>query len=148
MQKKKLLAHFSMAEPKEEVTHPLLNEFVSNIEDVNRIAEQTPGFVWTLVIPDFVNYVKNIPGFENQYLVVNISLWESFAALKNFVYTGLHGELFRKRKEWFYKSDQPTYVLWWVDEGHYPDTLEARQKLDLLRNYGPTDEAFDFKWKM
>jgi hypothetical protein len=144
MEKRKWLAHFSLAEPREAVTHPLLNEFVTNIERVNQIAEQTPGFIWTLQIPDFLEYVKNIPGFEGQYLVINISLWESFAALKKFVYTGLHGELFKKRKDWFYKRETPGYVLWWVDEDHYPDTLEAKQHLDLLTKNGPSREAFDF----
>ena len=35
-------------------------------------------------------------------------------------------------------------VLWWVPEGHRPTIAEAKARLDLLRELGPTPEAFDF----
>ncbi|MBC7193968.1 DUF3291 domain-containing protein, partial [Marinobacter sp.] len=36
-------------------------------------------------------------------------------------------------------------VLWWVPAGHTPSIEEAAQKLNVLREHGPTAEAFTFK---
>jgi Domain of unknown function (DUF3291) len=35
-------------------------------------------------------------------------------------------------------------ALWWVDAGHIPGIDEAKLKLELLRQHGPTAEAFTF----
>lgn len=36
-------------------------------------------------------------------------------------------------------------VLWWVPAGHIPSIEEAAQKLNTLKAFGPTTEAFVFK---
>ena len=35
--------------------------------------------------------------------------------------------------------------LWWIPEGHVPDTTEARERLEHLDRHGPTARAFTFK---
>jgi hypothetical protein len=51
----------------------------------------------------------------------------------------------RRKKEWFKKMGEAYMVLWWVPVGHIPSIEEAAQKLNILREHGPTAEAFTFK---
>ena len=48
-------------------------------------------------------------------------------------------------KLWFERMREAYTVLWWVPQGHRPDTAEAKHHLQLLRDRGPGPEAFDFK---
>ena len=52
-------------------------------------------------------------------------------------------DVFRERHHWFEKSAEPTSVLWWVEDGHQPDLVEAGERLAHLRKFGASDEAFD-----
>ncbi|MNR39729.1 hypothetical protein D3C85_1579610 [compost metagenome] len=36
-------------------------------------------------------------------------------------------------------------VLWWVPAGHLPSVGEAAERLRLLRELGPTAQAFSFR---
>jgi hypothetical protein len=36
-------------------------------------------------------------------------------------------------------------VLWWVPAGHLPSIGEAAERLRLLRELGPTAQAFSFR---
>jgi len=50
----------------------------------------------------------------------------------------------RRRAEWF--DEMEFYlVLWWVEEGHIPTLVEAKERLKLLATDGPTKNAFTFK---
>ena len=40
---------------------------------------------------------------------------------------------------------RPHMVLWWIPAGHLPDMAEAKERLDLLQQRGPSPEAFSFK---
>jgi len=39
-------------------------------------------------------------------------------------------------------------VLWWVPEGHIPTLSEGAMKLKMLRENGPSAEAFGFREAM
>ena len=49
----------------------------------------------------------------------------------------------RRRKEWFEKIEF-YMALWWVEEGHMPGIEEAKNRLELLRQTGPSGLAFTF----
>jgi hypothetical protein len=51
----------------------------------------------------------------------------------------------RRRKEWFERIVEAYFVLWWVHKGRRPQIVEALEKLALLREKGPTPEAFTFR---
>jgi hypothetical protein len=36
--------------------------------------------------------------------------------------------------------------LWWVAEGHAPTVDEAKERLDMLRERGPTPDAFTLRY--
>ncbi len=113
------------------------------LDHVNALAEGSPGFVWRLTGEG--NNATDLKPYEDSYIAVNMSVWESIEALAAFAYRNLeHRGVMRRRREWF--EEMPVYMaLWWVPAGHEPTVEEAKEKLALLEKLGPTAEAFTFK---
>ena len=120
-------------------------EFMHSLEAINLLGASYPGFVWMLKDEDGPGAVgQRYPGSEDDpRVIVNLTLWIDFESLKHFVTRSGHAMYLRRRLEWFEKASVPTTVLWWVDEGHQPDLVEAAERLDALRENGPGAEAFD-----
>ena len=74
-----------------------------------------------------------------------MSVWESIEALWDFVYSGGHLEVMRRRREWMTRLAAVYMCLWWVAAGHIPTIEEARERLEHLERHGPTPHAFTFK---
>jgi hypothetical protein len=74
-----------------------------------------------------------------------LSLWSDIESVCAFAYRAAHGEAFQQRREWFLKPEWPTYVAWWVDDGHTPTREEACQRHEYIHDHGPTPYAFNFK---
>jgi hypothetical protein len=121
---------------------PPLADFVANLERINALAEQSPGFAWRLQTEEG-DATALRPLGEN--VLVNMSVWKDIASLRNYVYRSAHAEIMSRRKEWFQRMPEAYFVLWWVKEGHRPSIAEAISKLELLRAAGPTAEAFTFR---
>ncbi len=77
-------------------------------------------------------------------MLVNMSVWTDPAALKAYAYKSTHVDFFRRRREWFEPSTRAHAVLWWIPIGHQPTLEEAAQRLEHLRKYGSTQNAFWF----
>lgn len=137
------IAQLNLARLKAPKGDPLTEEFFSALTPMNLLAEAQPGFVWRLV-GDVTEHTA-IDYFLDPYLVVNMSVWESLQHFRHFVYRSGHVQYIRRKVEWFENFDGPHTVLWWVRVGHVPDLSEALEKLELLRSYGPTPEAFDLR---
>jgi hypothetical protein len=137
------LAQVNIALPKEPLDAPLLAEFLAWLEPVNARADLAPGFVWRLQTDD--GDATGIRGFDDDRLIVNMSVWESVEALQEFVYRDRgHLAVVRRRREWFNRMDT-FMVLWWVPAEHRPTVPEAEERLELLRRRGPTPQAFTFR---
>ena len=78
-------------------------------------------------------------------MIVNLTVWESIEALRDYAYRSDHLDVLRRRREWFVPFGGPSLVVWWVPAGHRPTTAEARSRLDHLAAHGPTPEAFTLK---
>ena len=135
------LVHFNLAIARQPLDHPSMAGFTSQLAEVNRLAETSPGFVWT---PADGEAGDAIATFGNPLVLANMSTWRSLEDLRRFVYEGLHGGALRQRREWFEAVDGPPYVLWWADGGHRPNWIEAKQRLQDLELHGPTPQAFTF----
>ena len=134
------LAQLNVALAKAPMDSPVMADFVARIEEINALAEQSPGFVWRLKDD------TDQPGrqlFDADSLV-NLSVWESVESLSEFVYRSAHADVMKRRKEWFMKLFQPHMVLWWVPAGHRPDLYAAHDRLEHLRKHGPSAHAFTF----
>lgn len=135
------LAQLNIAVMKEPLESPRMADFVANLDRINALADTSPGFVWRLQTDE--GDATALRPFGDSTLV-NLSVWKDLSSLKNFVYKSAHSEIMRRRKEWFDRMSEAFLVLWWVPEGHRPTVAEAKTKLELLRQRGPTPEAFDF----
>ncbi len=76
--------------------------------------------------------------------IVNLSVWDSIESLRTYVYKSHHLEFFKRRAEWFEKSTQASYPLWWIPEGHAPTVTEAKERLEHYRKHGATEHSFWF----
>lgn len=122
---------------------PLMHGFVSRLDELNHLADRTPGFVWRL--KDDSDHATSIRPYKDQMIVINMSIWESIEALHAFAYRSDHGPAYAARHEWFEPMEGPTLVLWWVPAGHEPDASRGKIRLELLRRRGPSPQAFTLK---
>ena len=137
------LAQLNILRMRAPLYDPLMQGFVDRLEPINAIADQAPGFVWRLQGEE--DNATAIRAFEDDRLIINMSVWTSIESLRDYVYRGPHTEPLKRRQEWFEAIEGPTSVLWWVPAGHLPTAVEARQALDHLHRDGPTAAAFTFK---
>ncbi|MGJ8680299.1 DUF3291 domain-containing protein [Paraglaciecola sp.] len=137
------LAQLNIAKAKYSLESVEMKEFVDNLEPVNQIAESSSGFIWRL--KDEGGDATQIQVFSDPDIIVNMSVWESVDALKNFMFRTHHRDFLRRKKEWFHNIPQDSYVLWWIPIGYTPTLQEAVEKLDFLRTNGDTPKAFTFK---
>lgn len=137
------LAELNVARALAPLDTPLLADFVARLDEVNQLAEQSPGFIWRLK-GDSGN-ATDVRVDEDPLFLVNLSVWASVEALFDFVYRSAHAPVMAGRRRWFEKPTQAHQVLWWVPAGQLPATSEALARLELLRRSGATSEAFTFK---
>lgn len=136
------LAQINIAQAKAEMDAETMSGFVNRLDEINAIADKADGFVWRLQTTKGDSTAIRV--FDDSLLLVNISVWRDIESLKNYVYKSLHIELVRDREAWFNKIGAMHQALWWIPAGHIPTTQEAKDKLELLRKLGPTQEAFTF----
>ncbi|AXK38154.1 DUF3291 domain-containing protein [Crenobacter cavernae] len=136
------LAQVNIARAKAPLDHPIMKGFVDRLDHINALAEQSPGFVWRLQTE--VGDATAIKAFEDQLIIVNLSVWDSFESLKSYVYTGEHVTLIKNKKSWFDPLNAPSLALWWISEGHIPTVESAKARLEALQEKGSTPEAFTF----
>ena len=137
------LAQVNIAKFRLPQEHAANADFVNNLDRVNAIAENQPGFIWRFTGTG--NDALDIQAFDNPNIAINMSVWSDIKHLVNFVYRNNdHKEIMRRRKEWFEKIDFHM-VLWWVEENQRPTVEDAKIRLELLQRNGPTYSAFTFK---
>lgn len=137
------LAQINIATMKMPLDSPQMAGFVSRLAEINALADQSPGFVWRLQTDEGdATYLRP---FEDDRILVNMSVWESVEALKNYTYRTAHAELLRDRRNWFEAFSGTYLALWWVPAGHRPGIDEAKERLLHLGEHGPSPFAFTFK---
>jgi hypothetical protein len=137
------LAQVNIAKMLSPIDSTVMAGFVANLDAINALAEESEGFIWRL--KDEGNNATSIRIFDDEFLIVNMSVWENVPALSRFVYKSGHVEIFKRRKEWFGKMTEMHMALWYVPAGHLPDVKEALERLDHLRTHGETPFSFSFK---
>ncbi|MBN9748080.1 DUF3291 domain-containing protein [Amycolatopsis sp. A1MSW2902] len=123
---------------------PRMHGFTSMLDTLNEVADNAPGFVWRLV-EDGGNDATSLRTSLGDDVLVNMSVWESRDALWDYVYRSGHLDMLRRRSEWFELPKAPFQVLWWVPAGQVPTVEEAVERLELLREKGPSPSAFGFR---
>ena len=126
-----------------DVDGPLLADFMALLDPINALADASPGFVWRMQTEDGNNTA--LRPYDDERIIVNMSTWQSIEALWQFVYTGMHVEVLRRRREWFERFESTYLALWWVPAGTEPTVDDAKLRLASLDEHGPTSYAFTFK---
>jgi hypothetical protein len=149
------LAQLNVARPVAPLDDPRMAGFMAGLKELNALADRAPGFVWRLVDDageDSTGLRLAEPsnpadaGDPGLGVMVNMSVWESVEALREYVYRSGHLEALRRRREWFRHTALGAYqVLWWVPAGHRPTLDEAAVRLARLASEGPTPTAFTFR---
>lgn len=136
------LAQVNIGRMKGPLDDSLMAGFVQRLDEINALADQYPGFVWRLQTPD--GNATYLRPYEDERILVNMSVWESLETLKNFVYRTAHAQLLRQRKDWFEQFAGASLALWWVPVGHLPGIDEAKKRLEYLDAHGSSEFAFTF----
>jgi hypothetical protein len=122
---------------------PVMAGFVSRLDELNALADRSEGFVWRLQTEE--GNATYLRPYDDDRILVNMSVWESIEALKTYVYRTAHAELLRDRSQWFEKFEAAYMALWWVPAGHTPSIDEAKKRLAYLEANGPSQFAFTFR---
>jgi hypothetical protein len=122
---------------------PATEGFVTALDTINALADSAPGFVWRLQTDE--GDATAVRAYDDEFMIVNYSIWDSVDSLKTFVFDTEHRQLLRRRREWFEVLDEASVVLWWVRAGEIPPVGEAVARLDHLDANGPSPLAFTFR---
>lgn len=130
------LAQFNIAVLRHPIGHPATAGFEALIDDTNRHAEASPGFLWRHGIDA---RDTDTTEYDDPLITVNASVWASPADLRDFAYRGFHRDVFRRREEWFVDS---AAVMWWVPAGTVPTLDECKRRLAFHELHGSTPYSF------
>jgi heme-degrading monooxygenase HmoA len=137
------LAQLNIGIIKGPMDSPVMSAFAANLERINALADQAPGFVWRLQTA--AGDATALRPFTDPSRLVNLSVWRDAEALRRFVYQSAHAEIMRRRREWFERMASAYMVLWWVPRGQRPTVAEAIARLEALHSQGAHAQAFTFR---
>lgn len=78
------VAQLNIALARGPIGSELLSEFVALLDPINALADRVPGFGWRLHTED--GSAIAVRGFDNNRMIVNLSVWESTDQLAAFAY--------------------------------------------------------------
>lgn len=131
------LAHINVARLRAPLDSPQMRELAAALDELNRLAESSPGFIWRLPSGHEVA--------SDPLMFRNVSVWRSYEFLHAYVYRSAHGGHVRRRARWFVPSGGPSTALWWVPAGERPTAGDALRRFEHLRRYGPSPRAFTMR---
>ncbi len=137
------LAQINIARLNHPIDAPEMADFVGALDNINALAERSPGFVWRLVGDGDDATDVRPEGLDD--VIVNMSVWTGIEPLRRFVFQTAHAAVMARRAKWFPNFGSAYAVLWWIDEGHTPTVGEAMERLGQLERFGPCAEAFTFE---
>jgi hypothetical protein len=133
---------------------PVMAGFIAQLDEINLLAERSPGFVWRYVSDSRDRAQREL---ADPRVLFNMSVWDSVESLHAYAYKTQHGKVFAARKKWFGEWKQhvgslpelgegaPFLALWWISAGEVPTAQQGIAKLRLLGAKGPSAQAFTFK---
>lgn len=142
------LAELNFGTLKYDWDDPRVRDFVDNLDLVNGIAAQSPGFVWRLS-DDEMGVAQNDPTgpFGGQPRIAStLSVWRDVASLEQFVWNTVHRQFYARRREWYDMIGNSHLVMWWVPPGHLPSVAEGMARFDHHGLHGDSDHAFGWAW--
>jgi heme-degrading monooxygenase HmoA len=125
---------------------PLMAEYVARLDEMNQLADRSPGFVWRYLTDSRDPLQRE---FEDPRVLFNMSVWRSIDDLHRYTYRTAHAEVYAARRRWFAAESGVVgghaLAMWWVPAGERPSVAEAKERLALITRVGPSQRAFSFK---
>jgi len=137
------LAQVNIARMKVPIDDPLMETFRTQLDTINTLAEASPGFVWRLQTA--AGNATDIQAFDDPLLLFNMSVWQDVDSLHAYTYRSAHAGPLRARRDWFEPAQAPSFVLWWIPASRLPTIEEAKERLRMIAERGPSREAFTFR---
>lgn len=117
--------------------------FVARLDEINALADDDPRFVWRLQTEE--GNATALRPYEDDQIIVNMSVWESIDALFEFTYKSTHHELLKSRSDWFEHMKDFYMCMWWIPAGTIPTTEDAKHRLTYMIDNGISPYSFTFK---
>src|SRR3981081_1671476 len=109
------LAQVNIGKVKGPLDEPRMAGFVNRLNEINALADSSPGFAWRLQTSE--GNATYLRPYEDDRILLNMSVWETAEALRHYVYRTAHVELLQKRQDWFEGLARAYLALWWVPVG-------------------------------
>lgn len=123
--------------------HLRVQPFFDALDQINTLAEASPGFIWRL--KDDGGNATDLAIGGDPLLIPNMSVWQDADALFDFVYRSAHTPVMARRREYFERFEGAYQALWWVPAGTIPSVSDGLARLWLLDRLGPSADSFTFK---
>src|SRR5215472_16341215 len=81
---------------------PLMAGFMARLDELNALADRSPGFVWRLQTSE--GNATYFRPYDDDRILLNMSVWETVEHLKHYVYRTVHAQVLRQRHDWFENS--------------------------------------------
>ena len=112
------------------IMDPEMKDFRDHTALIHTMADNAPGFVWRPPFDPDNTSAENV--LEDAQVLINISVWQDVASLKEFTYNTFHSHIMKRQREWFQKYGSAHYALWWIIAGDFPSERKAIEKLNPL----------------
>jgi hypothetical protein len=138
------LAQVNIGRMRAPLDSPVMKDFMDGLAEVNAAADAAEGFVWRLVDGEG-DGATGFRFYGDEWLIVNMSVWASPETFREYVYGPAHRPYLQRRREWFEHLAEAVTALWWVQAGERPTVADAEKRLTMLREKGPTADAFTMR---
>lgn len=88
------IAQLNIGRIKGSMDSPVMADFAANLERINALAEAAPGFVWRLQTDE--GDATAIRPFDDDFMIVNMSVWRDIESLNDYVCASAHVEILRR----------------------------------------------------
>ena len=127
------------------IDDPIMKEFVDNLDSVNALAENSKGFLWRL--KDETTNATNLNPYNDEQIVINLSVWKTIVDLENFVYRTFHTDFFEKKKRMVPFAWQSVHGYAVGSGWTISDNSRSNRKIGLSQKNGASQVVFDYKNK-
>ncbi|MEU5870314.1 DUF3291 domain-containing protein [Glycomyces sp. NPDC047369] len=138
------LAQVNIGRMRAPLDSPVMKDFMDGLAKVNAAADAHDGFVWRLADGEGEGATA-FRFWGDEWLIVNMSVWEDPESFRAYVYGAVHRPYLQRRREWFEHLKEAITALWWVPAGERPTVQDAEKRLTMLREKGPSPDAFTMK---
>jgi uncharacterized protein DUF3291 len=82
------IAQINIARTLAPIDNLIMVDFVAQLPPINALADVSPGFVWRF--QSEAGDATSIKVYDDDMIIINLTVWESVAALREFVYKSAH----------------------------------------------------------